>query len=75
VEILEHQGYEPYRDGDVVRLRNCPFHMVAREHVDLVCGMNVALMRGLIAALHRDDVEARLDPAPDRCCVAFVATG
>jgi len=75
VEILEHQGYEPYRDGDVVRLRNCPFHMVAREHVDLVCGMNLALMRGLIAALHRDDVEARLDPAPDRCCVAFVATG
>ena len=75
VEILEHQGYEPYRDGDVVRLRNCPFHLVAREHVDLVCGMNLALMRGLIAALHRDDVEARLDPAPDRCCVAFVATG
>lgn len=74
VEVLERQGYEPYRDGDVVRLRNCPFHLVAREHVELVCGMNLALMRGVTAALDRDDVEARLDPAPDRCCVAFVGT-
>ena len=75
VELLRRQGYEPYRDDDVLRLRNCPFHMVAREHVDLVCGMNLALMRGLVAALDRDDVEVQLDPAADRCCVAFAATG
>jgi predicted ArsR family transcriptional regulator len=49
--------------------------MVAREHVDLVCGMNLALMGGLVAALDRDDVEVQLDPAADRCCIAFAATG
>jgi predicted ArsR family transcriptional regulator len=74
VEVLERQGYEPYSDGDVVRLRNCPFHMVARDHVELVCGMNLALMRGLTAAFDRDGLTARLDPGPDRCCVAFVRT-
>lgn len=71
--VLRRRGYEPYRDGDVLRLRNCPFHAIAREHVDLVCGMNLALVRGLLTALG-DDADAALDPAPDRCCVALVDT-
>lgn len=75
VEILERQGYEPYDDGDAVRLRNCPFHQIARDHVELVCGMNLALMRGLTAALDGDGRTAHLDPGPDRCCVAFVSPG
>lgn len=70
VELPKRQGYEPYRDGDVLRLRNCPFHMVAREHVDLVCGMNLALMGGLVAALDRDDVDVQSEPAADRCFVS-----
>lgn len=69
--VLARQGYEPFRDGDVVRLRNCPFHVVAREHVELVCGMNLALMQGVLDALDEDDAHALLDPGPDRCCVAF----
>lgn len=68
--VLRRQGYEPFRDGDVVRLRNCPFHQVAREHVELVCGMNLALMQGVLQALGDDDANALLDPGPDRCCVA-----
>lgn len=69
--LLRRQGYEPYRDGDVVRLRNCPFHRLAREHTELVCGMNVAMLAGLTEVVD-DQVQARLEPAPDRCCVAFV---
>jgi predicted ArsR family transcriptional regulator len=73
--VLRRRGYEPYRDGAVLRLRNCPFHMVARDHVDLVCGMNLAIMRGLVSAFSDDTgVDPALDPAPDRCCVAFVDT-
>lgn len=71
MELLRRQGYEPYRDGDVVRLRNCPFHRLAREHTELVCGMNVAMLAGLTEVVD-DHVEARLEPAPDHCCVAFV---
>lgn len=75
LDCLTRQGFEPYDDGEgVVRLRNCPFHRLVRDHTELVCGMNVALLSGLVAATEAD-VEARLDPAEGRCCVAFVPTG
>lgn len=72
VRRLADEGYEPYDDDDgVMRLRNCPFHQLAREHTNLICGMNVAMLTGMTQALGVD-VDVRLDPAPDRCCVAFV---
>jgi predicted ArsR family transcriptional regulator len=75
VDVLRRQGYEPDQHGGTVRLRNCPFHKVAREHVELVCGMNLALMRGVLSALGVDPATARLDPAPGRCCVVFAPSG
>lgn len=72
-EHLARQGFEPYHDGAVIRLRNCPFHVLARDHTDLVCGMNRAMLAGAVDATGAD-FEAGLDPAEDRCCVAFVPT-
>jgi predicted ArsR family transcriptional regulator len=70
---LREQGFEPEADGGGrIRLRNCPFSALAKEHADLICGMNHALIRGLVEGLRVDDVEAVLDPAPDRCCVRLV---
>ena len=46
---LAAQGYQPYRDGGDVRLRNCPFHLLASRHPPLICGMNLALLEGLLA--------------------------
>src|SRR5579859_6715233 len=49
---LALQGYEPGRDGDgVIRLRNCPFHQLAERHRELICGMNLALVEGLVEGL------------------------
>lgn len=70
VAYLERQGFEPFEDGDTIRLRNCPFHRLAREHTELICGMNLSMLSGALSALDAS-YEARLDPAPDRCCVAF----
>lgn len=70
VDYLERQGFEPFEDGDTIRLRNCPFHRLAREHTELICGMNLSMLSGALSALDAS-YEARLDPAPDRCCVAF----
>lgn len=70
VDHLREQGFEPYDDGDVIRLRNCPFHHLARQHTELVCGMNLALLSGLVEGLSAG-VRPRLDPAPGRCCVAL----
>ncbi|MFP5347649.1 MAG: helix-turn-helix transcriptional regulator [Actinomycetes bacterium] len=76
VEVLRACGYEPRltSDGrrDVVELANCPFHSLARNHTQLVCGMNLSMLGSLTKGLGRgDDVEVRLDPAPGRCCVTL----
>lgn len=74
LERLAQQGFEPYVDDDVVRLRNCPFHRLAQEHTELVCGMNLAMLAAATRAAGAP-FEARLEPAVDRCCVALQPSG
>jgi predicted ArsR family transcriptional regulator len=64
-------GYEPERGPDEIRLRNCPFHALVNEHRELVCGMNLALIEGVIEGLDLEGVEPVLDPKPGMCCVAL----
>ncbi len=71
VAVLTEHGYEPNVQGDAVMLANCPFHALARDHTTLVCAMNLDLVAALLDELGHADVEARLDPAPDRCCVTL----
>jgi predicted ArsR family transcriptional regulator len=74
VELLAERGYQPRRDGATIRLRNCPFHTLAREFPPLVCGMNLALLEGLLAgAAAGRGWEARMDPRPGECCVALIS--
>ncbi|MEZ5226716.1 MAG: hypothetical protein R2710_08565 [Acidimicrobiales bacterium] len=68
--LLEARGYEPYLDGEVIRMRNCPFHPLAERHPGMICGMNLALLEGLFGAT--PTWHARLDPLPDGgCCVTL----
>ena len=70
--VLTQQGYEPCCDTDgVIRLRNCPFHQLAEQHRELVCGMNLALVEGLVEGLGADGWRPALDPRPGQCCVAI----
>jgi predicted ArsR family transcriptional regulator len=50
-------------------LVNCPFHGLVEEYTDLVCGMNLELLSGLLDGLHHPDLEACLEPTPGLCCV------
>jgi predicted ArsR family transcriptional regulator len=71
---LASRGYEPFEDeAGVIRLRNCPFHRLAQQHRDVVCGMNQAYLGGLLEGLERTDLEASLEPEAGRCCVAIRA--
>jgi predicted ArsR family transcriptional regulator len=71
---LAGQGYEPRRGDDgVIRLRNCPFHQLAEHHRDVVCGMNLGLIEGMLAGLGTDGLRPVLDPRPGHCCVAIGA--
>jgi predicted ArsR family transcriptional regulator len=72
VTSLAAQGYQPYLDGPVIRLRNCPYHVLADEHPPLICGMNLALVQGLLDAAGAGALAARLDPQPGDCCVVLV---
>ena len=70
--VLTQQGYEPCCGADgVIRLRNCPFHQLAEQHRELVCGMNLALVEGLVEGLGADGWRPALDPQPGQCCVAI----
>jgi predicted ArsR family transcriptional regulator len=66
---LAAQGYQPYRDGADIRLRNCPFHVLASRYPPLICGMNLALLEGLLEGAGVTALEATLDPRPGDCCV------
>ncbi|MBC2642025.1 MULTISPECIES: metalloregulator ArsR/SmtB family transcription factor [unclassified Rhodococcus (in: high G+C Gram-positive bacteria)] len=78
LEALRGCGYLPQVDADGrVDLRNCPFHRVARDHLDVVCGLNLRLVEGVIAGSTQRDARAELAPGPGRCCVVvhYVASG
>jgi len=73
-EVLTRSGYEPKEGPEGgIHLANCPFHELAARHADLVCAMNLHLLRGLIGGLGVC-AQARLDPAEGRCCVTITLT-
>lgn len=76
VDLLSDLGFEPLLDdsGSVV-LANCPFHALADAAPELVCGMNEALVQGLVDGLGVDDVEVLLAPGDGRCCVVLSPLG
>jgi predicted ArsR family transcriptional regulator len=69
--VLALHGYEPQvRRGGEIALANCPFHRLAEQHRDLVCGMNLDFLGGLLKGIgDSEKLRARLDPAPGYCCV------
>ena len=72
VAELEVRGFEPFSDQDgTIRLRNCPFHEMAQTDQSLVCGVNLAVLQGLVDGLGLRRVVAALEPAAATCCVAF----
>jgi predicted ArsR family transcriptional regulator len=72
LSALRDRGYEPFTadDGDI-RLRNCPYHALVDEHRPLVCGMNLALVEGVVDAVGGTGLQPRLDTQPGLCCVAL----
>src|SRR5262249_45043360 len=64
-------AYEP-RDTDTGESQrgNCPFHQRPGHHRDLVCALNLHLLRAVLAELGVP-ARARLDPAEGRCCVTI----
>ena len=73
--VLARHGYEPVTDKrKQIVLANCPFHRLAEEHRQLVCGMNLDFLGGLLDGMGPDaGLTARLEPEPGYCCVRIGA--
>ena len=69
LRVLKAHGFQPRLDGGRVTLTNCPFHALAQDYTDIVCGMNLSLLNGLLDGLGTTGLTARLDPPPPFCCV------
>jgi predicted ArsR family transcriptional regulator len=73
--VLEEHGFEPRIDDDGVALANCPFHTLAQEHTELVCGMNLRLLEGVLDGVADAGMCASLRPEPGMCCVRLEPAG
>ena len=67
--VLEDNGFEPRVEDGGITLANCPFHVLARTHTELVCGMNLRLIEGVLDGLPGTGLAASLRPTPGTCCV------
>jgi predicted ArsR family transcriptional regulator len=68
-EVLADHGYEPRVDAQEICLANCPFDRLAAEHTEIVCGMNLALIDGVLEGLEARRLAAELAPQEGFCCV------
>ncbi len=80
VGLLGDIGFEPHRpvqQGDPIRLRHCPFGSLARERMDIICGVHLGLMRGVLHRLGAPLEAVALEPfvAPDLCLAHLAARG
>lgn len=73
LRVLTRQGYEPQKNGRDIALVNCPFHSLANEHRELVCGMNLDFLEGVSEGIEPGWFDVRLDPEPGWCCVRICA--
>ena len=68
-------GYEPAIDGDDVVLRNCPFRQVAQAQPDVICGMNLAFVAGVVTGTQTPALRAVLAPSPDAAAWSLLPSG
>ena len=73
-EILRQRGYQPYVRKREIRLSNCPFGPVAVDHEEMVCPMNLALVRGILEGLGARTLEAIREERTADCCVVIRST-
>lgn len=72
MSALAEHGFEPHDDeAGVIMLRNCPFHRLATRYPEVVCGMSLALLEGLVEGLGAAGLRPALSPRPGHCCVVI----
>jgi predicted ArsR family transcriptional regulator len=73
--VLTEHGYDPAPEGSDTVLLNCPFHLLAARHRDLVCRANHAFLSGAADATGNDPSTVVLEPSAGSCCVRILGVG
>ena len=72
-DALAELGFEPYRSkGKTISLRNCPYHALAHEAPELVCGINRSFIAGVLKGLGASSMRSALEPTRGECCVKVI---
>jgi len=69
--VLAAHGFEPREEEGALTLANCPFDSLAREHTELVCSANLALIGGMREGMDCPHLPAHGEPHAGQCCVAI----
>ena len=83
VAALEEIGFAPEAVASgssaterQILLHHCPFREVAEEHREIVCGVHLGLMRGVLAEQSAPVAAERLEPFVEpNLCIAHLRTG
>jgi predicted ArsR family transcriptional regulator len=65
---LEATGYEPVTEEGETRFRNCPFHVLRDRDQETTCGLNLALVEGMVEGA-ASKTDAALVFEEGYCCV------
>jgi predicted ArsR family transcriptional regulator len=65
---LDATGYEPVIEEGETRFRNCPFHVLRDGDRETTCGLNLALVEGMVEGSGSDN-DAVLAFEEGYCCV------
>jgi predicted ArsR family transcriptional regulator len=59
VTILEELGFAPSHDArvGVIKLGRCPLLEAAHQHPEVVCGVHLGVVRGILAELGNDPAQ------------------
>jgi predicted ArsR family transcriptional regulator len=72
--VLDQYGYQPRIEPGRVTLANCPYHALIAEYGDVICRMNLRLLKGVLKGAGANGLTARQDrPPPGQCCVTITA--
>lgn len=69
--ILAAYGYEPHITEGQLVLGNCPFRALAEEYREIICPMNLRLLKGVLKGAADKGLAARPCPSLGSCCVTI----
>ncbi|WP_165821161.1 helix-turn-helix transcriptional regulator [Nocardioides gansuensis] len=73
---LAPYGYEPSVESEVIELANCPFDRLARDHPDVMCGLNREFLGRVVGVTGDGELEVEpRTPARESCCARVRRAG